>query len=76
MQIQNASHTLKYLRESAVEAVRDREVNLSAPIYLLSAAVNSLGRKWVNKPEITEVELYTFNIASYNHIVYGITRAL
>ena len=50
---------LKYLsrdRSAAIKrAVLDREVNLSAPIYLLSAAVKSLRKKEVDRSEITEV---------------------
>lgn len=56
-QIQNASDDLspfEYVRDSAIRAVRDREANLSAPIYLLSAVVNRLGRRRVN-PRVTEV---------------------
>ena len=60
LQVQNASDDLsplKYLRDSGIRAVREREVNLSAPIYLLSAVVNRLGERQVNS-QVTEVELY------------------
>lgn len=59
MQIENASDDLTalgFLRDSAIGAVREREVNLSAPTYLLSAIVNRLGRRQVN-PEVTEVAI-------------------
>lgn len=65
MHLQNASDDsspLEYLRDSGIiAAVQEREVNLSAPIYLLSAAVNRLGRRRVN-PQVTEVGLQACNI--------------
>ena len=57
LQIQSVFNALEHLshNQSAMikRAVRDREVNLSVPIYLLSAAIKSLGRKEVDRSEIT-----------------------
>ncbi len=67
LQIRNASDDLsplEYVRDSAIRAVRDREVNLSAPMYLLSTIVNRLGRIRVNR-RVTEVYYNWLWLASY-----------
>ena len=47
IQIRNRSHlpALKLLRESVVAAIRAGEINLTAPVYLLSTIVNDFGNE-------------------------------
>ena len=56
MQIHNASHlsALNSLNVTIVVAIREREVDLTAPTYLLSATVNDLGNRTVESA-ISEV---------------------
>ena len=64
VQIQNATDDLlllECLRESAIGAIREHEVNLSVPVYLLSATVNRFEKRQVNST-VTEVELCTSKI--------------
>jgi hypothetical protein len=67
MHIQSVFNALEYLSRDAVRAVKDREVNLSAPIYLLSAAVKSLSlrEKRVDRSEITEVHQHCITYCLY-----------
>ena len=54
--IQSASDDLlAYLSDFTKEAVKEREVNLSAPIYLLSSVIKGFGRSRAG-PEIAKVD--------------------
>ena len=59
IQIRNRSHlpALKLLRESAVAAIRAGEINLTAPVYLLSTIVNDFENENTNSA-ISEVYHY------------------